>query len=83
MNTTSGKPGWMIPNKQPFTPTEHAAPRQIPRSRMGRDMTTSTVLEMIVSETPPKNPAIRPITIPMATEMPVASRATVIEVRAP
>ena len=44
-------------------------------------MTRSTVREIAVSAKPPKKPAIVPSTIPMKTEMEVASSATISEVR--
>ena len=83
MKTTRGMPGWMSPNTHPFTLVPHAAAIPMANSRMGSDIMTSTVRAISVSTHPPKNPATTPRMTPTVTEMLVASRATIIEVRAP
>src|SRR5207249_4458418 len=58
--TTSPMPGWMSPNRHPCSVVPQTAASPMARSRIGSDITMSTVLEMTVSTAPPKNPAMNP-----------------------
>ena len=50
---------------------------------MGSESTTSVSREMKVSVLPRKNPDTTPSTVPMISEMPVAAKAMISDVRAP
>ena len=57
--------------------------RAIATSRNGIDSTTSIRRARIVSTTPPRKPAARPTTTPIATVRAVATTPTSSEMRAP
>ena len=61
----------------------HAEARPSASSRIGNESTTSVSREMKVSVLPRKNPETTPSTVPMTSEMPVAAKAMISDVRAP